>query len=51
MSARSTEPAVVPEGRRMRDELVDSRIGHALRDLVELTLAIDPDHPHRPERR
>jgi DNA-binding transcriptional ArsR family regulator len=38
-----------PEGRRMRYELVDGRLGHALRDLVELTLAIDPNHPHRPE--
>lgn len=41
----------VPEGRRMRYELVDARLGHALRDLVELTLAVDPDHRHRPERR
>ncbi len=39
----------VPEGRRMRYELVDRRLGHALRDLVELTLAIDPEHPHQPE--
>ncbi|MCC5947188.1 MAG: winged helix-turn-helix transcriptional regulator [Nitriliruptoraceae bacterium] len=38
-----------PEGRRMRYELVDRRLGHALRDLVELTLAVDPDHAHRPE--
>ena len=39
----------VPEGRRMRYELVDRRLGDALRDLVELTLAVDPHHPHRPE--
>ena len=38
-----------PEGRRMRYELVDLRLGLALRDLVELTLAVDPNHPHRPE--
>lgn len=38
-----------PEGRRMRYELVDARLGHALRDLVDLTLAVDPDHQHRPE--
>jgi ArsR family transcriptional regulator, cadmium/lead-responsive transcriptional repressor len=36
-----------PEGRRMRYELVDPRLGHALRDLVELTLAFDTDHTHR----
>lgn len=40
-----------PEGRRMRYELVDRRPGHALRDLVELTLAVDPQPPHRPEVR
>ena len=37
-----------PEGRRMRYELVDARLGHALRELVEVTLAVDPDHPHQP---
>jgi DNA-binding transcriptional ArsR family regulator len=42
---------VAPEGRRMRYELIDRRLGSALRDLVELTLAIDPQHPHRPEVR
>lgn len=40
-----------PEGRRMRYELVDARLGHALRDLVELSLTVDPRHQHRPERR
>lgn len=40
-----------PEGRRMRYELVDARLGHALRDLVELTLAVDPQHAHQPEHR
>jgi ArsR family transcriptional regulator, cadmium/lead-responsive transcriptional repressor len=38
-----------PEGRRMRYELVDRRLGDALRDLVDLTLAVDPHHLHRPE--
>lgn len=37
-----------PEGRRMRYELVDARLGRALRDLVELTLTVDPQHPHHP---
>ena len=40
-----------PEGRRMRYELVDARLGTALRDLVELTLAVDPQHEHAPEQR
>ena len=33
----------VPEGRRSRYELADRRLGHALADLIELALAIDPD--------
>ena len=33
----------VPGGRRSRYELADRRLAHALADLVELTLAIDPD--------
>ncbi|CDO06063.1 ArsR family transcriptional regulator [Mycolicibacterium cosmeticum] len=33
----------VPEGRRMRYELADPRIGHALNDLMGLVLAVDPD--------
>ena len=32
----------VPEGRRTRYELADPSIAHALRDLVELVLAVDP---------
>lgn len=31
-----------PEGRRLRYELADPRIGHALGDLVDLTLVVDP---------
>lgn len=33
----------VPEGRRNRYELADTRIGHALDDLVGLVLAVDPN--------
>jgi DNA-binding transcriptional ArsR family regulator len=33
----------VPEGRRSRYELADVRLAHALDDLLELTLAVDPD--------
>jgi ArsR family transcriptional regulator, cadmium/lead-responsive transcriptional repressor len=33
----------VPEGRRSRYELADGRLAHALADLVELALAVDPD--------
>jgi len=32
----------VPEGRRMRYELADARLRHALRDLLGLVLAVDP---------
>lgn len=32
----------VPEGRRTRYELTDARIGHALHDLLELVLVVDP---------
>lgn len=32
----------VPEGRRSRYELADRRLAHALGDLVELALAVDP---------
>ncbi|OBK13878.1 ArsR/SmtB family transcription factor [Mycobacterium asiaticum] len=35
--------AAVPEGRRMRYELADPRIGHALDDLMGLVLAVDPN--------
>lgn len=34
--------AAVPEGRRMRYELADGRIGRALDDLMGLVLAVDP---------
>jgi DNA-binding transcriptional ArsR family regulator len=33
----------VPEGRRSRYELADRRVAHALADLLELALAVDPD--------
>lgn len=34
----------VPQGRRSRYELADQRLGHALGDLHELVLAVDPGH-------
>jgi ArsR family transcriptional regulator, cadmium/lead-responsive transcriptional repressor len=33
----------VPEGRRSRYELADPRIGHALIDLIDLVLVVDPN--------
>ena len=33
----------VPEGRRSRYELADSRLAHALGDLLGVVLAVDPD--------
>ena len=33
----------VPEGRRSRYELTDPRITHALGDLLDLVLVVDPD--------
>lgn len=33
----------VPQGRRSRYELADRRLAHALGDLIELALAVDPD--------
>jgi len=33
----------VPEGRRVRYEFADPRIGHALGDLLELVVAVVPD--------
>lgn len=33
----------VPEGRRVRYELADARVGHALGDLLGLVLATDPE--------
>lgn len=35
----------VPEGRRHRYELADARIGHALGDLIDLVLVVDPECP------
>lgn len=32
----------VPEGRRVRYELADARLGHALGDLLGVVLAVDP---------
>jgi DNA-binding transcriptional ArsR family regulator len=34
----------VPEGRRVRYELADSRLQHALTDLINVVLAVDADH-------
>lgn len=34
----------VPEGRRVRYELADVRLGHALADLMAVVLAVDPQH-------
>jgi DNA-binding transcriptional ArsR family regulator len=33
----------VPDGRRTRYELADSRLGHAIRDLIGVVLAVDPE--------
>lgn len=38
-----------PEVRRMRYELVDARLGDALRDLVELTLTLATADPRTPQ--
>ncbi|MGF6833078.1 DNA-binding transcriptional ArsR family regulator [Paenarthrobacter sp. TE4293] len=32
----------VPDGRRTRYELVDARLGHAIKDLLGVVLAVDP---------
>lgn len=32
----------VPDGRRTRYELADGRLGHAIRDLIGVVLAVDP---------
>ena len=32
----------VPDGRRTRYELADSQLGHAIRDLIGVVLAVDP---------
>ena len=36
----------VPEGRRVRYELADPRLRHALDDLLGVVLAVDPEHAH-----
>ncbi|MGF9649941.1 winged helix-turn-helix domain-containing protein [Pseudarthrobacter oxydans] len=32
----------VPDGRRSRYELADARLGHAVKDLIGVVLAVDP---------
>ena len=32
----------VPDGRRSRYELADARLGHAIKDLIGVVLAVDP---------
>jgi DNA-binding transcriptional ArsR family regulator len=34
----------VPEGRRVRYELADQRLRHALEDLLGVVLTVDPEH-------
>src|SRR5690606_27863003 len=34
-----------PEGRQTRYDLVDEHLVHALRDLLDVVLTVDPDHP------
>lgn len=34
----------VPQGRRSRYELADSRLAHALTDLLSVVLTVDPQH-------
>ncbi|MEX5632353.1 ArsR/SmtB family transcription factor [Parafrankia sp. FMc2] len=36
----------VSEGRRLRYELADGALAHALDDLLSVVLAVDPDHAH-----
>jgi DNA-binding transcriptional ArsR family regulator len=38
----------VPEGRQVRYELADPRLAHALRDLLEVVLAVEPGHTDLP---
>ncbi|HEX9087180.1 MAG TPA: winged helix-turn-helix domain-containing protein [Arthrobacter sp.] len=33
----------VPDGRRTRYELADPRLGHAIKDLIGVVLAVDPE--------
>lgn len=37
--------AATPEGRRMRYELADAHLVHALTDLLQVDLAVDPTQP------
>ncbi|MET0865941.1 MAG: metalloregulator ArsR/SmtB family transcription factor [Nakamurella sp.] len=39
----------IPEGRRMRYELADERLRHALTDLLGVVLAVDEKHDHDPD--
>ena len=39
----------VPEGRRLRYELADRALGHALEDLLGVALTVDPNHTHQGE--
>jgi DNA-binding transcriptional ArsR family regulator len=42
-----------PDGRRTRYELTDAKIAHALQDLLDLVLIVDPDcsgSPAQPEK-
>ena len=34
-----------PEGRQVRYQLVDANLAHALADLADVVLAVDPDRP------
>ena len=34
----------VPEGRRVRYELADPKISHALADLLDVVLTVDPEY-------
>lgn len=36
----------ISEGRRLRYELADDALAHALDDLLGVVLAVDPDHAH-----
>ena len=38
----------IPEGRQVRYELADGRLAHALRDLLEVVLAVEPGHADLP---
>lgn len=40
----------VPQGRRVRYELADARLRHALTDLLGVVLAVEADHEPAPPR-